>query len=404
MKRPATVIACGTLTAALLLHTTSLAGEDSNTAIPAREDLGPPTSAPFPPLGNISGVGKGPGGAAPAKIRKVVEAARSDRRDALRGRKKTNPLDKLGRSVALLVTPTQLGSATLINHNGTFVTSWHIVRDLKSVGVIYMPSNHDDRPTEADAVQAHVERIDETSDLALVKVTALPKGTRPMEIVSLRKASPGMHLQTIGHPYGEIWTYTQGTLLAEVPDYKWTGADGVSHQADVIHFQTASVTGNAGGPILDSRDRLIAVDAMRKDDGNNIGLAVSAREVLRLVASPPKSLTSASSPTLQKSACEPKRLETRRNKANTGTIHVLDLNCNGRTDAMLLVPDSPKLANHLANDANENGTTDSVYFDFNRDGKFDEVRFDTDEDGKADLVGKDFDAELVPQSVRVLEK
>jgi hypothetical protein len=68
------------------------------------------------------------------------------------------------------------------------------------------------------------------------------------------------------------------------------------------------------------------------------------------------------------------------------------------------VPDNTKSGNHLANDANENGVTDSVYFDFNRDGRFDEVRFDTDEDGKADLLGTELDSELIPRNTRVLPK
>ena len=81
----------------------------------------------------------------------------------------------------------------------------------------------------------------------------------------------------------------------------------------------------------------------------------------------------------------------------------MDLNCNGRADAMMLVPDDRKKANLLSNAANENGITDSVYFDFERDGKFDEVTFDTNEDGNADLIGRDLDERLVPRRLSVLE-
>ena len=99
--------------------------------------------------------------------------------------------------------------------------------------------------------------------------------------------------------------------------------------------------------------------------------------------------------------CEPVRLNTQRTKANDGTGHTLDLNCNGIADAILLVPDNQALPNALSNDANENGVTDSIYLDKERDGRFDEVKFDIDEDGKADLIGYDLDENLSPKRVDV---
>ena len=95
--------------------------------------------------------------------------------DTLRGKKKKpDALDRLGRSVVLVVTPTQLGSATLIDANGTFVTAWHIVGGLDKVGVIFMPLERDHRATEADAVQASVTATNQTTDLALIGRIEVP--------------------------------------------------------------------------------------------------------------------------------------------------------------------------------------------------------------------------------------
>lgn len=378
--------------------------------MPRQPDLGTTTKATLPPIGNTSGVGKGPGRSAPDRILKIINSARSDRADVLRGSTRQDPLRRIGRSVVLVVTPTKLGSATLLDADGTFVTSWHVVRDEATVGVIYMPADADNRPTEADAVQATVERFDAQADLAIIRVANLEPGVKPVRLAAPKPLAKNAALRVVGHPYGEVWTYTEGTLTSTRRNHAWTSEDGALHHADIIEFQTRAVTGNAGGPVFDANDRLIAVDTMRTDEKSLLSMAVSASEIRKLLAPPPRrlSMRAAVAPAAPVAAgmstCQPTRLDTRRTKTEDGTVHVLDLNCNGRADAMLLVPDSTKLADHLASDANENGVTDAVYFDFNRDGTFDEVRFDTDEDGKADLVGRDLDADLTPRTVRATRR
>jgi S1-C subfamily serine protease len=394
---------------AMLAGPIGLAQADNSSDIPKTPDLGPASSAPLPTMGNVSGIGKTPGRTSPATIRKVIETARTDQADVLRGAARPDPLRRLGRSVVLVVTPTRLGSATLIDRNGTFVTSWHIVRDEKTVGIIYMPQGRDQRPTEADAVQAIVGRTDPQTDLALIRVANLERGIKPVQLAAPVAQREGSPLQVLGHPYGDVWSYTQGTLTGVSKGHAWTSQDGSKHQADIVQFQTHAITGNSGGPVFDQKDRLVAIDTMRSDDKSMLALAVAASEVRRLMSAPVRrdavhAFMAPPPPAATKAACEPVRLDTRRTRSEDGTVHVLDLNCNGHADAMLLVPDDSKLADHLASDSNENGITDSVYFDFNRDGRFDEVRFDTDEDGKADLVGNDLDTDLVPKSVRMIAR
>lgn len=392
-----------TAAALSLASTPSLSRSKDDFQIPKTPDTGKPFQSDLPPLGDVSGIGKGPGGVSPAKIVQTIKSARADRTDSLRGRKQRNDLDKLGRSTVLVVTPTKLGTATLVDKDGTFVTSWHIVKDQTEVGVIYMPQDREHRPTEADAVQAFVIRTNQTTDLALLNVAKLSKAVKPMELSSPDRARPGGKLRIVGHPYGEIWTLAEGAIQAITPIHSWKSADGTRHQAEVIQFQSNSITANAGGPVIDKQNKLLAVDTFRTDHKTLTSIGVSATEVKRLLMTPTPSAPASPSKPRSAKQCPPVRLSTNRTRNEDGTIHTLDLNCNGKADAMMLIPDDPKAGNHLANDANENGTTDSVYFDFDRDGKFDEVRFDTNEDGKADLVGTDLDQQLVPRSSRLLK-
>jgi len=392
-------------TALCLLHVPAFADDRRAVAIPPRPEAGATSTAPLPKLGNLSGVGKASAGLPPARVEEAVRKARDDHADLLRTRKRDNALDVHGKSVVLVVTPDKLGSATLVDANGTFVTSWHILRDHTQVGVIFMPENRDRRLTEADAVTATVVRTDPTRDLALLEVPDRPRRMEPIRLAPKQKPATGTGLTILGHPYGEIWSLSQGTLTKVIVGHTWQSEAGTQHRADVIRFRSLTATGNAGGPVLDARGRLLAVDVQRTDDRTLASIGVTVSEVARLLATPPPSALMAPSPRkAQEKSCEPQRLGTSRTRSDDGTVHTLDLNCNGKPDALMLVPDNSKAGNHLANDANENGVTDSVYFDFNRDGRFDEVRFDTNEDGKADLLGTDLDSELIPRNTRVLPK
>jgi len=388
-----------------LLHAPVFADDGKSVAMPPRPEAGATSTAPLPALGNLSGVGKASAGLPPARVEEAVRKAREDRADLLRTRKRDNTLDVYGKSVVLVVTPDKLGSATLVDANGTFVTSWHILRDHAQVGVIFMPKNRDQRPTEADAVTATVVRTDPSRDLALLEVPDRPRGMKPVRLALKHIPATGSSLSILGHPYGEIWSLSQGTLAKVIAGHAWQSETGTQHRADVIRFRSRTATGNAGGPVLDAKGRLLAVDVQRTDDKTLASIGVTAIEVARLLATPPPSALMAPSPRrAQAKSCEPQRLGTSRTRSDDGTVHTLDLNCNGKPDALMLVPDNTKTGNHLANDANENGVTDSVYFDFNRDGRFDEVRFDTNEDGKADLLGTELDSELIPRNTRVLPK
>jgi S1-C subfamily serine protease len=396
------VTACAAL---CLLHAPAFADDRKSVAMPPRPEAGASSKAPLPALGNLSGVGKASAGLPPARVEEAVRKAQDDRADLLRTRKRDNTLDVYGKSVVLVVTPDKLGSATLVESNGTFVTSWHILRDHAQVGVIFMPENRDRRLTEADAVTATVVRTDPSRDLALLEVPDRPRGMKPVRLALKHIPATGSSLSILGHPYGEIWSLSQGTLAKVIAGHAWQSETGTQHRADVIRFRSRTATGNAGGPVLDAKGRFLAVDVQRTDDKTLTSIGVTAGEVAHLLATPPPSAMMAPSPRqAQVKSCEPQRLGTSRTRGDDGTVHTLDLNCNGKPDALMLVPDNTKSGNHLANDANENGVTDSVYFDFNRDGRFDEVRFDTDEDGKADLLGTELDSELIPRNTRVLPK
>ena len=368
----------------------------------------------LPPLGDLSGLGKATAGLPPARIEEALRKARADTTDALRAPAFGPQVGAIGKPVALVVTPDRLGSATLVAASGRFITSWNVVRENTRVGLIFMPGGDKDRPTEADAVTATVIRIDPVRDLALLEFTPVPQGMTPVPFATNAPLRKGMALRIVGHPYGEIWSMSEGRLNTAIRNHAWTSAGGQKHTASVIRFRSSGATGNSGDPVFNAKGHLVAMDVSPADTTTLTSIAVTAAEIKRFMASntpsvirdaaPVRAKASAMARVAPEPACSPTPLGTSRTPAADATLHLIDLDCNGSKDAELLLPDSSKETGSLSLDANGDGVTETTYLDLNRDGRFDEVRFDTNADGKPDLVGTDLDPTLVPRRTRTLDR
>jgi S1-C subfamily serine protease len=374
----------------------------------------------LPPLGDLSGLGKANAGLPPARIEEALRKARADTADALRAPAFGPKVGAIGKPVALVVTPDRLGSATLVAASGRFITSWNVVRQNTRVGLIFMPGSDRDRPTEADAVTATVIRIDPVRDLALLEFAPVPQGMTPVPFATNAPLRQGMALRIVGHPYGEIWSMSEGRLNTAIRTHAWTSASGQKHTASVIRFRSSGATGNSGDPVFNAKGHLVAMDVSPADTTTLTSIAVTAAEIRRFMSSDTPSVVRDAVPVRAKAsamprlapapmpapepACSPTPLGTSRTPAADATLHLIDLDCNGRKDAELLLPDNSKETGSLSVDANGDGVTETTYLDLNRDGRFDEVRFDTNADGKPDLLGTDLDPTLVPRRTRTLDR
>ena len=380
-----------------------------------------PSGSDEPALDNLSGIGKATAGLSPARIEEALRKAGSDSTNVLRAPALGLQVGSLGRPVALVVTPARLGSATLVGANGRFITSWNVVRGEAQVGLIFMPASADNRPTEADAVTATVVKSDPARDLALLELTPAPQDLKPVPLAVKSSLHQGMPLRIVGHPYGEIWSMSEGRINTALRNHAWTSPAGTAHRANVIRFRSTGATGNAGDPVFNAKGHLVAMDVSPADQTTLTSIAVTAAEIRRFMLAPPP-IATREAPASKASAmprlappspppppapppppCRPQQLDTSRNAAANATLRGLDLDCNGRSDAQLLLPDDPKAARTLALDADNNGVPEATYLDLDRDGRFDEVRFDTNGDGKPDLRGTDLDATLVPRRTRALQ-
>jgi len=180
-------------------------------------------------------------------------------------------------AVVLVVTDEGLGSGAIINAEGHVVTNWHVVGTAPQVIVVFKPKDGTELKKEL-AFRATVEKVDQVTDLALLKIHAPPQTMAFLSLGNISTLQVGQDVHAIGHPKGEVWTYTQGIISQIRADYAWSTGAARSHRAKVIQTQTPVNPGNSGGPLLDDKGKLIGINAFR-GHGEGLNYAVAVDEI-----------------------------------------------------------------------------------------------------------------------------
>ena len=279
---------------------------------------------------------------------------------------------------------------------GVILTNWHVVRGAQEVGVIFKPQQDGQAITRASVLRGQVRKIDPVHDLALVEVQGVPSHVTPMELGTMNEVQVGADVHAIRHPIGQTWTYTKGLISQIRPQYEWQAQAPVKHVADVIQTQTPINPGNSGGPLIGDSGHLIGVNSFKAEGSEAINFAVSVGEVRKFLAAAEGGAFDLKPENVAARACEGKVMFEGRTASKDAFIKNVDLDCTGRANATLYVPDDKSKSIEFRIDSNNDGKVDIVVFDTDRDGKWDYSLWDTDFDGKPDLIGYHPDGELKP--------
>jgi 2-alkenal reductase len=166
------------------------------------------------------------------------------------------------------------GSGFVWDSQGHIVTNFHVVEGVRDVKV------------QLDAGKTYAARVIGVApdyDLAVVKLTQLPPGLRPLPLGTSADLRIGQSVYAIGNPYGLMRTLTSG--LVSALDRHLPTTD-VREIGGAIQTDAAINPGNSGGPLLDSAGRLVGVTtAIRSPSGGStgVGLAIPADLVNRVV-------------------------------------------------------------------------------------------------------------------------
>lgn len=158
--------------------------------------------------------------------------------------------------------PRGSGSGLVLTADGYALTNSHVVAGRSRLRAI---------TEEGDAIDAETVGDDPAVDLALLKLKARELPTVPLgESASLQV---GQLVIAVGNPFGLQSTVSTGVVSAMGRSMR--GGDGRLIENVVQH--TAPLNpGNSGGPLVDSRGRLVGVNTAIVAQGQGLGFAVPA--------------------------------------------------------------------------------------------------------------------------------
>ena len=179
-------------------------------------------------------------------------------------------IGRLGEAVALVQTPTGLGSGFVINEDGYIVTNDHVIAGEHRISVTIFK----DGDRELSKVTYDDVRIVATSselDLALLKVE--PTSDDPFHSVALAAASSGVFegqtVFAIGSPLGLDRTVSEGIISV---------ANRVISGRLYLQTTTQINPGNSGGPLFNLRGEVVGVNNMKiaAVGAEGLGFSISA--------------------------------------------------------------------------------------------------------------------------------
>jgi serine protease Do len=154
------------------------------------------------------------------------------------------------------------GSGVIVRSDGWILTNDHVVAGAEKVTV----KLHDGRELEGTV------RRDYRSDLALVKVDA--SGLPTAEFADSSKVKVGQWAVAFGSPFALDDTVTVGIISARARQ-KFIQEDGQARfYPSLLQTDAAINRGNSGGPLVDSRGRIIGINvAINSPNGGSVGIA-----------------------------------------------------------------------------------------------------------------------------------
>jgi len=320
-----------------------------------------------------------------------------------RGAAETAIYERVASGTVLIATEDGLGSGALISSNGFIVTNFHVVGESKKVRVFFKPIGTSNDFKSAVELVGNVTKVNETNDLALVKVSSVPTQARAIPLVSSSTTKVGEDAHAVGHPRGEYWTYTRGYVSQIRDAYKWkSGEESPQHQADVIQTQTPINPGNSGGPLVNSLGQLIGLNSFGDPKSPGLNFAVAAAEIERFLKQEGSRRSPVKKTQLQNKCGKEPASEERRNLPGSGPTSVInyDSECAGFIDVAIFIPDNKSKPVVMAFYDVKTRKITALLYDYDRDGQFDETMMDSDGDGSFDMIGKNKPGELFASNMR----
>lgn len=166
------------------------------------------------------------------------------------------------------------GSGSVLDRQGHILTNNHVIEDARSAMVALY---------NGKSFPAQLVGRDESLDLAVLKIDAPSDVLYPIQPGDSSRLRVGQKAFAIGNPFGLERTLTIGIISSL---NRTLDQDAGRVLRSMIQVDAALNRGNSGGPLLDSRGRLIGMNtAIASSTGENtgIGFAIPSNTIFRAV-------------------------------------------------------------------------------------------------------------------------
>ncbi len=184
--------------------------------------------------------------------------------------------------VYVIVEPLGTGSGFVYSEDGYIVTNNHVVGTLRTFEVVF---------ANGERRQATLVGTDVDSDLAVIKVDALPEGVAPLPLAESGNIQVGQFVVAIGNPFGEQGSMSLGIVSGldrSLPSQRETELGSTYSLPEVIQTDAPINPGNSGGPLLNLDGEVVGINsAIATTTGTNsgVGFAIPVAAVARIVPS-----------------------------------------------------------------------------------------------------------------------
>ncbi len=168
------------------------------------------------------------------------------------------------------------GSGSVLDKDGHILTNFHVIAGARQITVTLYDGN---------AYDAGVVGQDPANDIAVLRITAPPETLHPVVYGDSSRLRVGQKAYAIGNPFGLERTMTIGIVSSLNRAIRSRSGRKMN---SIIQHDAALNSGNSGGPLLDSRARLIGMNtaiANPSQTGENtgIGFAIPVTTIARVV-------------------------------------------------------------------------------------------------------------------------
>ena len=179
--------------------------------------------------------------------------------------------DEFGEGVALVSSPSGLGSGFFISEQGHLITNFHVIENETLLAVtIFRRADGEFRREKFE--QVAIVATNPFLDLALLKVD-LPAGYRP-RVCYLSEGDElrdGDAVFAIGNPLGLERSVSEGIVSRR---------NRAENGLAFVQTTTQINPGNSGGPLFNARGEVVGVTNMKIAFGEGLGFAIPTRYVI----------------------------------------------------------------------------------------------------------------------------